>query len=40
MYRILQLQELASEVKSEEDGVVEFSTPSVLLCTPPSIFTN
>ncbi|WP_281182485.1 hypothetical protein [Streptomyces sparsogenes] len=40
MHQILKLQELASEVTSEEEGVVEVSTPSVLLCIPPSIFTH
>ncbi|MEU9789793.1 hypothetical protein AB0E27_04085 [Streptomyces sparsogenes] len=39
MHQILKLQELASEVKSEEDGVVEISTPSVALCSPPWLTT-
>ncbi|MEU5613556.1 hypothetical protein ACI2L4_03495 [Streptomyces sparsogenes] len=35
MYRILQLRQLAPEVKGDENGVEELSTSSYVLCDPP-----
>ncbi|MER7789240.1 MULTISPECIES: hypothetical protein [unclassified Streptomyces] len=39
MDQILRLQELTSDIEGAEEGAVEISTPSVILCSPPSFTT-